>query len=107
MTVTENLLMGAFHPPTWAERKERLVLVYELWPWLKERGGRLAPERPGPPGELPRMTLIVQAIWGGVLFGAVYGLMALGLTLVWGAVRFLNLAHGAIFTVGAYAAYWD
>ncbi len=52
------------------------------------------------------MTLIVQAIWGGVLFGAVYGLMALGLTLVWGAVRFLNLAHGAIFTVGAYAAYW-
>jgi branched-chain amino acid transport system permease protein len=52
------------------------------------------------------MTLVVQAIWGGVLFGAVYGLMALGLTLVWGAVRFLNLAHGAIFTVGAYAAYW-
>ena len=47
------------------------------------------------------MTLIVQALWGGVLFGAVYGLMALGLTLVWGAVRFLNLAHGAIFTVGA------
>jgi branched-chain amino acid transport system permease protein len=41
-----------------------------------------------------------------VLFGAVYGLMALGLTLVWGAVRLLNLAHGAIFIVGAYAAYW-
>src|SRR5439155_455406 len=68
--------------------------------------GRQAPERPGPAGELPGMTLIVQALWGGVLFGAVYGLMALGLTLVWGAVRFLNLAHGAIFTVGAYAAYW-
>src|SRR6266571_4233983 len=68
--------------------------------------GRHPPEGPGPAGELPRMTLIVQAIWGGVLFGAVYGLMALGLTLVWGAVRFLNLAHGAIFTVGAYAAYW-
>jgi branched-chain amino acid transport system permease protein len=51
-------------------------------------------------------TQIVQAVWGGVLFGAVYGLMALGLTLVWGAVRLLNLAHGAIFIVGAYAAYW-
>jgi branched-chain amino acid transport system permease protein len=49
---------------------------------------------------------LVQAVWGGVLFGAVYGLMALGLTLVWGAVRLLNLAHGAIFVVGAYAAYW-
>ena len=51
-------------------------------------------------------TQIVQALWGGILFGAVYGLMALGLTLVWGAVRLLNLAHGAIFVVGAYAAYW-
>jgi branched-chain amino acid transport system permease protein len=51
-------------------------------------------------------TQIVQAVWGGVLFGAVYGLMALGLTLVWGAVRLLNLAHGALFVVGAYAAYW-
>src|SRR6202049_1700766 len=49
---------------------------------------------------------IVQAVWGGVLFGSVYGLMALGLTLVWGAVRLLNLAHGAIFVVGAYIAYW-
>jgi len=52
------------------------------------------------------MTQLVQALWGGILFGAVYGLMALGLTLVWGAVRFLNLAHGAIYIVGAYAAYF-
>ena len=51
-------------------------------------------------------TQFVQALWGGILFGAVYGLMALGLTLVWGAVRLLNLAHGAIFVVGAYAAYF-
>ena len=41
MTVTENLLMGAFHRPTWAERKSRLDRVYELWPWLKERGSQL------------------------------------------------------------------
>src|SRR3982074_3049782 len=52
------------------------------------------------------MTQTVRAVWGGVLFGSVYGLMALGLTLVWGAVRLLNLAHGAIFIVGAYVAYW-
>ena len=41
MTVTENLLMGAFHRRTWAERKGRLDRVYELFPWLKERGGQL------------------------------------------------------------------
>ena len=41
MTVTENLLMGAYSRPTWAERKDRLERVYELWPWLRERGGQL------------------------------------------------------------------
>jgi branched-chain amino acid transport system permease protein len=51
-------------------------------------------------------TQFVQGLWGGILNGSVYGLMALGLTLVWGAVRLLNLAHGALFVVGAYAAYW-
>src|SRR6266566_31892 len=45
-----------------------------------------------------------QAVWGGLLVGSVYGLMALGLTLIWGALRLLNLAHGALFIVGAYAA---
>jgi branched-chain amino acid transport system ATP-binding protein len=42
MTVLENLLMGAYHGPTWAERSVRLEHVYELFPWLKERGGQLA-----------------------------------------------------------------
>src|SRR5437773_11095751 len=42
MTVTENLLMGAFHRPTWAERNARLDRVYDLFPWLEERGGQLS-----------------------------------------------------------------
>ena len=42
MTVLENLLMGAYHGPTWAERSVRLGQVYELFPWLKERGNQLA-----------------------------------------------------------------
>jgi branched-chain amino acid transport system ATP-binding protein len=42
MTVLENLLMGAYHGPTWRERTVRLGRVYELFPWLKERGGQLA-----------------------------------------------------------------
>jgi branched-chain amino acid transport system ATP-binding protein len=42
MTVRENLLMGAYHRPTWGERKARLERVYELFPWLAERAGQLA-----------------------------------------------------------------
>jgi branched-chain amino acid transport system ATP-binding protein len=34
--------MGAYHGPTWGERHVRLGRVYELFPWLKERGGQLA-----------------------------------------------------------------
>lgn len=51
------------------------------------------------------MSELLQAIWGGMLSGSVYGLMAIGLTLIWGAVRLLNLAHGALYVVGAYAAW--
>src|SRR6476646_4824463 len=50
------------------------------------------------------MAEFVQALWGGLLVGSVYGLMGLGLTLIWGALRLLNLAHGSLFIVGAYAA---
>src|SRR5262249_29738668 len=39
------------------------------------------------------------------LNGSVYGLMAIGLTLIWGSLRMLNLAHGALYIAGAYIAY--
>jgi branched-chain amino acid transport system ATP-binding protein len=42
MTVRENLLMGAYHGSTWGERNARLGRVYELFPWLKDRGRQLA-----------------------------------------------------------------
>jgi len=42
MTVTENLLMGAYSRATWGERTSRLGRVYDLFPWLKERGAQLA-----------------------------------------------------------------
>jgi branched-chain amino acid transport system ATP-binding protein len=42
MTVRENLLMGAYHGPTWAGRKARLERVHELFPWLEQRAGQLA-----------------------------------------------------------------
>ena len=51
------------------------------------------------------MDQLFQALYSGVLYGSVYGLMALGLTLIWGALRMLNLAHGALYLVGGYAAW--
>jgi branched-chain amino acid transport system permease protein len=51
------------------------------------------------------MTEFLQSIYSGVAYGSVYGLMALGLTLIWGAMRLLNLAHGALYLVGGYVAW--
>lgn len=51
------------------------------------------------------MEKLFQAIYSGILYGSVYGLMAIGLTLIWGALRMLNLAHGALYVVGGYLAW--
>lgn len=51
------------------------------------------------------MEKLFQAVYSGVLYGSVYGLMAIGLTLIWGSLRMLNLAHGALYLVGGYLAW--
>jgi len=42
----------------------------------------------------------------GLLEGVIYGLFALGLTLIFGVAKILNLAHGDLGILGAYAAFW-
>jgi branched-chain amino acid transport system permease protein len=51
------------------------------------------------------MNQIALVLYQGVVLGAIYALMALGFTLVYGALRFLNLSLGALFTLGAYVAW--
>lgn len=41
----------------------------------------------------------------GLQVGAVYVLIALGLTLIFGTLGMVNFAHGALFMIGAYAAW--
>jgi branched-chain amino acid transport system permease protein len=51
------------------------------------------------------MRLIVQACILGILIGGVYALMASGLTLVFGIMRVINVAQGAMVVLGAYLSY--
>jgi branched-chain amino acid transport system permease protein len=48
--------------------------------------------------------LVVNVAVGGVLTGLVYGLMALGLSVIYGVVRIVNFAHGEMMTVAMYGA---
>ncbi len=52
------------------------------------------------------MQLLWQILINGVLLGGLYALMALGLVLVWGVLNVVNLAHGALIMLGAYAGYY-
>ena len=52
------------------------------------------------------MDLFGQIFVNGILLGGLYGLMALGMGLVWGVLRIVNLAHGALIMLGGYAVYF-
>jgi branched-chain amino acid transport system permease protein len=49
--------------------------------------------------------LILQALYSGVLQGGSYALIALGLALVFGTMKVINLAHGELVLLAAYVAY--
>lgn len=48
---------------------------------------------------------MLEALILGLLIGAIYALMGLGLALIYGVMRTVNFAHGALFTIGGYAFY--
>jgi branched-chain amino acid transport system permease protein len=50
-------------------------------------------------------TLLAQAGVNGVLLGGVYGLMAMGLSLIFGVMRVINVAHGDMMVWGSYLAF--
>ena len=46
------------------------------------------------------MQLFGQILVNGILLGGLYGLMGLGMGLVWGVLKIVNLAHGALIMLG-------
>jgi branched-chain amino acid transport system permease protein len=49
---------------------------------------------------------LVQNLAFGVLVGSLYGLAAVGLSLVFGVTKILNVAHGELLMFGGYASFW-
>ena len=52
------------------------------------------------------MIGLLASIIDGVLVGAVYGLAAMGLTLIWGVMDVINLTHGAMIVAGMFGLYF-
>src|SRR5690242_13698622 len=51
-------------------------------------------------------VILIPAILNGLMTGAVYALIALGLTLIYGVLHIINFAHGALLTAAMFAAFF-
>jgi branched-chain amino acid transport system permease protein len=49
---------------------------------------------------------LLQQLANGIAWGSIYALIALGYTMVYGILRLINFAHGDVYMVGAFAAYF-
>jgi branched-chain amino acid transport system permease protein len=52
------------------------------------------------------MSEFLQQLLNGISLGAIYALIALGYTMVYGVLRFINFAHSDVFMVGAFVGYY-
>jgi branched-chain amino acid transport system permease protein len=50
--------------------------------------------------------MVGQVVISGLLAGGLYAMVALGLALIFGVMRVINIAHGTLLTFGAYVTYW-
>ena len=53
------------------------------------------------------MLLFVQQVVNGLLLGGMFALMSIGLSMVFGIMRTVNFAYGALYMLGGYMAYWS
>lgn len=52
------------------------------------------------------METLVQSVVSGVLTGSLYAMIGVGLTVVFGVMRIINLAHGEMVMLGMFGAFW-
>ncbi len=50
-------------------------------------------------------AMLAQVVVSGILSGAIYAMVALGLALIFGVMRVINIAHGPLLMLGAYTTY--
>lgn len=52
------------------------------------------------------LTTFFQLVLFGLVWGALYALIAIGLNVIYGVMKILNIAHGEFLMLGAYLTYW-
>jgi len=52
------------------------------------------------------VTVLISSFINGLVIGCVYALIALGLTLIFGIMKIINFAHGALLMIAMYSSFW-
>ena len=101
--MTTTVSVGA--PPSLASRGLRVagiaivaVIVYDLLLWISIKGVNA-----GMTWDLAFTTALQQTV-NALSIGAIYALIALGYTMVYGIIELINFAHGDVFMIGAFLA---
>lgn len=87
----------------WQRGADGTLATAVVWP-TDVRSAALSP-RPGAAstgGTTPAGSALIPSLVDGLLLGFVYALAAIGLTLIFGIMRVVNLAHGAVMTMGMF-----
>ncbi len=52
------------------------------------------------------METLVQSLVSGILTGSLYAMIGVGLTIIFGVMRIINMAHGDMVMLGMYSSFW-
>jgi branched-subunit amino acid ABC-type transport system permease component len=52
------------------------------------------------------MTDLVAILANGLVYGSIYGLVAIGMTLIYGTMRILDMSQGSMVMIGSYVGWW-
>ena len=55
---------------------------------------------------MPPLDILLQILINGILFGAMYGIAAIGLSLIFGTMQIIFIAQGAMIILAAYGTFW-
>jgi branched-chain amino acid transport system permease protein len=103
-------VLGGRFITVWPESAAIRAAVLPTPPWSartqQSATGDQAASQPHQPAVVSDTEKLLQTLTSGLLTGGIYALIGIGLTIIFGVMRVVNFAHGALVMVAMYATYF-